>query len=56
MPAEPITVIEPTSLLVEHGAFERVPLIIIVLDQFTKWLVRVKVPLYSSVQIIPNFP
>ncbi len=47
---------EPTSLFARVRRLEIwVPLIIIVLDQFTKWLVRVKVPLYSSVQIIPNF-
>lgn len=32
-----------------------VPLVIVILDQVSKWLVRVKVPVYSSVQIIPNF-
>ena len=31
------------------------PLAIVVLDQLTKWLVRVRVPLYSSVEVIPNF-
>ena len=31
-----------------------VPLVIVALDQLTKWLVRVRVPLHDSVQIIPN--
>ncbi len=31
------------------------PLAIVTLDQLTKWLVRVRVPLYSSVEVIPNF-
>ena len=31
------------------------PLAIVALDQITKWLVRVRVPLYSSVEVIPNF-
>ena len=31
------------------------PIAIVALDQITKWLVRVRVPLYSSVQVIPNF-
>jgi signal peptidase II len=32
-----------------------VPVVIIVLDQITKWLVRVRVPLHTSVEVIPNF-
>lgn len=32
-----------------------VPLVIIVLDQVSKWLVRTRIPLYSSVQVIPDF-
>jgi len=32
-----------------------VPVLIVVLDQLTKWLVRVRVPLHSSVEVIPNF-
>lgn len=32
-----------------------IPLVTIVLDQITKWLVRTRVPLYSSVEVIPNF-
>ena len=31
-----------------------VPLVIVALDQLTKWLVRVRVPLHDSVQVIPN--
>ena len=31
------------------------PVVIVALDQLTKWLVRVRVPLYSSVEVIPNF-
>ena len=31
------------------------PAVIVTLDQLTKWLVRVRVPLYSSVEVIPNF-
>jgi signal peptidase II len=31
-----------------------IPLATIVLDQFTKWLVRTRVPLHSSVEVIPN--
>jgi len=32
-----------------------VPLLVVVLDQLTKWLVRTRVPLHSSVEVIPNF-
>jgi signal peptidase II len=32
-----------------------VPAVIILLDQFTKWLVRSRVPLHASVEVIPNF-
>ena len=32
-----------------------VPLVVVVLDQITKWLVRTKIPLYSSVSVIPDF-
>lgn len=32
-----------------------VPLVIVVLDQVTKWLVRTRVPLHSSVEVIPGF-
>jgi len=32
-----------------------VPLLVILLDQFTKWLVRTRVPLHGSVEVIPNF-
>ncbi len=32
-----------------------IPLVTIVLDQITKWLVRTRVPLHSSVEVIPNF-
>jgi signal peptidase II len=32
-----------------------VPLVVISLDQLTKWLVRTRVPLHSSVEVIPNF-
>lgn len=31
-----------------------VPLAVIALDQFTKWLVRARIPLHSSVQVIPD--
>ena len=31
-----------------------VPLAIVTLDQLTKWLVRVRIPLHSSVAVIPN--
>lgn len=31
-----------------------VPLLVVALDQLTKWLVRVRVPLHDSVQVIPN--
>ena len=31
------------------------PIAIVALDQLTKWLVRMRVPLYSSVEVIPNF-
>lgn len=31
-----------------------VPLLVLALDQLTKWLVRVRVPLHDSVQVIPN--
>lgn len=30
------------------------PLLVVALDQLTKWLVRVRVPLHDSVQVIPN--
>jgi signal peptidase II len=32
-----------------------VPIAVVVLDQLTKWLVRVRVPLYRSVEVIPDF-
>lgn len=32
-----------------------VPLAVVALDQLTKWLVRTRVPLHSSVEVIPNF-
>ena len=32
-----------------------VPLVVIALDQLTKWLVRTRVPLYGSVEVIPRF-
>jgi signal peptidase II len=32
-----------------------VPLAVIAFDQFTKWLVRTHVPLYGSVEVIPDF-
>ena len=32
-----------------------IPVVTIVLDQITKWLVRTRVPLHSSVEVIPNF-
>jgi len=31
-----------------------VPLVVVALDQFTKWLVRTRVPLHASVPVIPN--
>ena len=31
------------------------PILVVALDQLTKWLVRTRVPLHSSVEIIPNF-
>lgn len=31
-----------------------VPLVVVALDQLTKWLVRVRVPLHDSVEVIPN--
>ncbi|MGE3956745.1 MAG: signal peptidase II [Vicinamibacterales bacterium] len=31
------------------------PLLIVVLDQVSKWLVRTRVPLHGSVEVIPNF-
>jgi signal peptidase II len=31
-----------------------VPLLVVALDQLTKWLVRVRVPLHDSVEVIPN--
>jgi len=31
------------------------PILIVALDQLTKWLVRTRVPLHSSVEVIPNF-
>ncbi|MGE0450673.1 MAG: signal peptidase II [Vicinamibacterales bacterium] len=31
------------------------PLVIVVLDQLTKWLVRTRVPLHESVEVVPNF-
>ena len=32
-----------------------VPLVVILVDQVTKWLVRTSVPLHGSVQVIPDF-
>jgi signal peptidase II len=32
-----------------------VPLLVVAVDQLTKWLVRTRVPLHSSVEIIPDF-
>jgi signal peptidase II len=32
-----------------------VPAIVVVLDQLTKWAVRARVPLHSSVEVIPDF-
>lgn len=31
-----------------------VPLVVVALDQLTKWLVRARVPLHHSVEVIPN--
>ncbi|MFN7915964.1 MAG: signal peptidase II [Vicinamibacterales bacterium] len=31
------------------------PLVVVVLDQVTKWLVRTRIPMYGSVEVIPNF-
>ncbi len=31
-----------------------VPLLVVALDQLTKWLVRARVPLHDSVEVIPN--
>jgi len=35
--------------------FLSVPVLVVALDQLTKWLVRTRVPLHSSVEVIPNF-
>lgn len=32
-----------------------VPLIVVALDQVTKWLVRTRVPMHGSVEVIPGF-
>jgi signal peptidase II len=32
-----------------------VPVLVVVLDQITKWLVRARVPLHDSVTVIPDF-
>ncbi len=32
-----------------------IPVVTIAFDQITKWLVRTRVPLHSSVEVIPNF-
>ena len=32
-----------------------VPLLVVAFDQLTKWLVRTRVPLHASVEVIPNF-
>ena len=32
-----------------------VPPLVVLLDQVTKWLVRTRVPLYGSVEVIPDF-
>lgn len=31
------------------------PLVVIALDQLTKWLVRTRIPMHASVEVIPNF-
>ncbi|MEQ1727050.1 MAG: signal peptidase II [Vicinamibacterales bacterium] len=31
-----------------------VPVLVVALDQFTKWLVRMRVPIHDSVEVIPN--
>jgi signal peptidase II len=31
------------------------PILVVILDQFTKWLVRTRVPLHNSVAVIPGF-
>ena len=50
--------VEPAALGRSNGGRRLelwIPLAVIVLDQFTKWLVRTRVPLHSSVEVIPNF-
>jgi signal peptidase II len=32
-----------------------VPILVVAVDQLTKWLVRTRVPLHASVEVIPNF-
>jgi signal peptidase II len=32
-----------------------VPLLVVALDQLTKWLVRTRVPMHGSVEVIPGF-
>ncbi len=32
-----------------------VPVVVVIVDQITKWLVRTRVPLHSSVPVIPGF-
>lgn len=41
----------PRSRRLEIG----VPLVVLLLDQLTKWLVRARVPLHESVEVIPGF-
>ncbi len=43
------------SRLRSRGLELWVPPLIIVLDQITKWLVRTRVPLHGSIEVIPDF-
>jgi len=49
--AEP-SLVQPSARLRRLEVW--VPLLVVALDQLTKWLVRVRVPLHDSVEVIPN--
>jgi len=49
--AEPLHMTQARGRLLEVSA----PVLVVALDQLTKWLVRTRVPLHGSVEIIPNF-
>lgn len=53
---EPVASVQPASGPPRARHLEIwVPLVVVAFDQFTKWLVRTRIPVHASVEVIPNF-